>query len=113
MRNRYFLESKFIYAVQGKDNDSSNWGSDISLDNSTREQNFGNELLQGNRTTLFFANLKVGYILNSSTNWRIELGYTYRSLTPEVTTSTLSTNKTHFFQFGMLTAINNHNYDFL
>ncbi|MEM9885325.1 MAG: gliding motility protein RemB [Bacteroidota bacterium] len=112
MKNRYFVEGHFIFSVQGRDFEDSNWGSDLYISSDEREQNFGNEFLQGNRTNLFFSNLKAGYIVNPNTNWRLEFSYTYRSLMPEVETTTLKADKTHYFQFGILTAINNHYYDF-
>lgn len=112
LKNRYFFESRLIYAIQGKDTEESNWGSDIYLDNITREQKFDNRFFQGNQTSLFFANVTLGYLVNPSNNWRLELSYTYRSITPEIETTTLSNNTTHYFQIGMVTRINNHYYDF-
>ncbi|MEM8526432.1 MAG: hypothetical protein AAGG68_17455 [Bacteroidota bacterium] len=112
LKNRYFFEGRFIYAIQGKDTEGSNWGSNVYLGNSTREQDNDNRFFQGNRTTLFFTNITLGYLVNPSNNWRLELSYTYRSITPEIETTTLSADKTHFFQIGMVTRINNHYYDF-
>ncbi|MEM6698874.1 MAG: gliding motility protein RemB, partial [Bacteroidota bacterium] len=112
LKNRYFFEGRLIYAIQGRDTEESNWGSDVYLGNNGREQDFENRFFQGNRTTLFFTNLTVGYLVNPSNNWRLELSYTYRSITPEVETTTLSTNTTHYVQVGIVTRINNHYYDF-
>lgn len=109
---RLFAALEIMYALQGRDTDNSNWGTNIYLNNATREQDFGNETLQGVKTTTFLTDFKVGYILNPQTNLRLELGVLLRNFEPETTTNDLNASKTNYFYFGMTTRINNRYYDF-
>ncbi|MEM9991559.1 MAG: hypothetical protein AAF738_07320, partial [Bacteroidota bacterium] len=52
---RWFAETQLLYAVQGRDLEDSNFGSDIYKPSGTREQDFGNTPLQGNRTRLLIS----------------------------------------------------------
>jgi hypothetical protein len=101
-----------MYALQGKDSEGSNWGTNIYLDNVTREQNQNNETLQGVKTTIFLTDFKVGYVINPETNLRLELGVLLRDFDPETETTDLTASKTNYFYFGMATRINNKYYDF-
>jgi hypothetical protein len=112
LKNRYFFEGILTYAIQGRDFEDTHWGSDLYISSNDREQNQGNRWLQGNRTTTFTSQLTLGYIVNPNTNWRLQASYLYRSISPEVETSTLINDQTHYFQFGIVTAIGNQYLDF-
>ncbi len=109
---RWFAETEWMYAVQGRDFEESNWGSDIYAGYNTREQDYSNEILQGNRTTTLFSDTKIGYIVNPRTNLRLELGYIFRKMEPETPTTIAESNTTHYFHIGLISRINNHYYDF-
>lgn len=109
---RWFGNLKIMYAVQGLDTLGSNWGSDLYLSNDTREQEYGNELIQGVRTTTFIADLNVGYLVNPVRNMRLQLGYRYRNFKPEIETADLTALKTNYFYLSFLTDLKNLYYDF-
>lgn len=60
---RLTLSGKFIYAKQGLDRQGENWGSNIFLDNITRQQEYGNRIGQGVATTLLFGDFTASYQL--------------------------------------------------
>ncbi len=111
-KKRWYGEVELMYASQGRDTLGSNWGTNIFLNNTTREQDFGNELGQGVNSKTLFVDLKGGFIVNPRTNLRIELGLNLRTLTPEMETADLEKANTTFFYFGLNSAINNRYYDF-
>ena len=109
---RWIAETQLMYAIQGRDFEETNWGSDIYQSYNTREQDFDNRPLQGNRTKTLFSDTKLAYILNPGTNLRLEVGYTFRQVTPEVETTILTANTTHWFHLGFVTRLNNQYHDF-
>lgn len=76
---RWFGHAQFMYALQGKDESNENWGNDIFQSYLTREQNYGNEVNQGNTSTLLFIQGKAGYMINPSYNLKAELSLTLRN----------------------------------
>lgn len=109
---RWFAETELMHAIQGRDFEDTNWGSDVFESYNTREQDFDNRPLQGNRTTILFSDTKIGYLVNPVTNLRLELGYIYRRLQPLEETSNLTNNTTHYFHIGLVSRINNQYYGF-
>ena len=105
---RFFGELEVMFAEQGMDFDDSNWGTDIYLASDTREEEYGNEIGQGINTKIFYADLKLGYLFNPKTNLRIQVGLTYRNLSPE----NLSKNTTQYLYAGVTTNLTNRYYDF-
>ncbi len=59
--NRLSLKGKLIRARSGADRDSTNWGSNVLLDNRDRERDYGNQLRQGVATELLVAELIASY----------------------------------------------------
>lgn len=108
------LTGKFqlMYAIQGLDSLGSNWGTNINESYDNREQDFGNELLQGVRTTTTFADVSVGYIINPRSNFHVELGYRYRGLRPEVEVGDLQATTDSFIYIGFKTNFVNWYYDY-
>jgi hypothetical protein len=58
---RFTVIGKGMYSVAGRDGPGQNWGGDIFKDYTTREQDFGNQFLQGIRTNIYFADLTFSY----------------------------------------------------
>lgn len=77
-KKRFLFATQFNLMVQGQEIGSSNWGANIYLPYTTREQEFGNEIGQGDRTQTLFSETRLGYLVNPSMNSRIELTYLYR-----------------------------------
>ena len=61
--SRLTLKAKLIRARSGTDQDSTNWGGNILLDDRTREQDYNNTLRQGVPTELWVADIIASYQL--------------------------------------------------
>ncbi|MCC6253054.1 MAG: hypothetical protein IT238_11415 [Bacteroidia bacterium] len=106
--NRWFVATKFIYAVVGLDsNATQSFGQDIYKPYNLRPNVYGNYIAQGLKTTLMFATLKASYLINSAYNLRIE-----GLIIPRVETNALHTKKNLIFQLGISTALDNRYLDF-
>ncbi|MCS7018007.1 MAG: hypothetical protein RMJ87_01705 [Cytophagales bacterium] len=81
---RLMLSGKLIYAQQGLDRPGENWGSNILLDNTTRQQEYGNRIGQGLATTLLFGDFTASYQLKH--NLFIDFKQVLRRLQSEDTT---------------------------
>ncbi len=104
---RLQLQAKWMSATYGADTASSNWGNNILLDNRTREQDYGNALEQGIKTTLQIADLSASYQLWH--NGFLDLRYLYRRKHPA---SGEADALTQFTSVGLRLNIAQRNYDF-
>lgn len=111
-KDRWTGKFQLMYAVQGLDSLGSHWGTDINVSYDNRERDFGNELLQGVKTTTTFADISVGYIINPRSNFHVELGYRYRGLRPEVEVDNLQSTTDSFIYLGFKTNFVNWYYDY-
>ncbi|MEN8137056.1 MAG: gliding motility protein RemB [Bacteroidota bacterium] len=109
---RLFADVKLIYGKKGYDTPDSNWGGDIYNPYGDKEQYYGNEIAQGNTGTLFFANLKSGYIVNPATNLKLFIDFTYRDFNVLNETEFLQNSKGSIISFGLRTDLFNTYYDF-
>ena len=109
---RFYVDSKIIYGKKGFDTENTNWGGDIYKPYTTREQDHGNTVAQGNTGTLFFANLKAGYIVNPSTNLKLFVDFTYRDFQINQETTYLKNESGAIISFGIRTDLFNNYYDF-
>lgn len=75
---RYYGLSQLMVADIGLDNAGTAYGQNIFSSYFVRNQDFGNEIGQGLRTRIVLPSLRLGYILNTQTNLRFELGLHYR-----------------------------------
>ncbi|MBK8474593.1 MAG: hypothetical protein IPL33_21795 [Sphingobacteriales bacterium] len=94
---QFHFKLTMLYAQQGLDNadDTTNWGGNIFLDSDTREQDYGNKLLQGISTTTLLADISLSQMWKH--NLFFDLGYTYRLQQ----TANTDTRHQHFFSAGM------------
>jgi hypothetical protein len=104
---RFFVEAKLMYAVQGRDGDSLNYGSNIFRDYLQHPNEYGNKVGQGLRTTLLYRDLRISYLLNPRTNLVAELGASLRTAVNE-----RDQRSSAFVHFGIRTSLFNHYYDF-
>jgi hypothetical protein len=111
-KDRFTGKFQFMYAVQGLDTLGSHWGADINQSYGNREQDFGNKLLQGVRTTTTFADIALGYIINPRSNFHVELGYRYRGLSPEIEVGNLKSSVDSYVYLGFKTNFTNWYYDY-
>lgn len=89
------LKMSLLYAEQGLDSDSTNWGSNIFLPNTTREQEYNNDLLQGEKATTYLADFLLSY--QPKHNLFLDAMYTYRKREQ----ANVTTPDTHFLGLGM------------
>ena len=109
-RKRYFGELKLILAKVGLDEEGENWGANIYKPYTTREQEFNNETLQGNKSDMTYLEAKIGYIINPNYNLRLELGLINRAI--DGFTSTIDYSSSNYLFFGLNTNLNNYYSDF-
>jgi len=115
-KGRIFGSAKLIFGKRGFDfndgTDNFNYGGDIYRDERDRPFDFGNEIAQGNTTSVFHGEFQAGYLINPSTNLKIYASLIYRDFNPEANTETTFKNSTTWLNFGIRTDIFNWYYDF-
>ena len=108
---RWAIDSKVIFATHGANipGDPLNYGSDILTSYAEGDRlEYGNEVAQGNTTNLRIVDVRLAYIVNPTTNMKVELGVTNR----ESKSLYLPIAKTNYVFISFKTDINNHYYDF-
>ncbi len=71
--NKFYVELKSTFLVQGVDSDSISYGGDIFKSYNDRVSDYGNEIGQGTKRNLTTFNLKASYLLSSKANIRAEI----------------------------------------
>ncbi|MFM7023910.1 MAG: hypothetical protein ACKOXB_13145 [Flavobacteriales bacterium] len=111
---RIFLESRISYAVYGADTANTNYGQNVNYSyNYNRAKisgdngDFGHTIGQGLRNTLMYADFKAAYLVNPTTNLRVETGVMIRQQSNEITNSNLT-----YVYVGLRSALYNYYYDF-
>jgi len=110
-KDRWFASAKLVIGAKGFDRDGMNYGGNIYLSNTDRIGDYGNELLQGNKTNIFIADLQAGYVVNPATNLQLFAGFNYRNINPEAI-STGANDSNAWFTFGLKTDLFNWYFDF-
>ena len=89
---RFQAVGKVIYAKYGTDYDTQNWGGNIFRNNVINSPEYGNQVGQGNRTTLWYMDFTLTYQFKH--NMFFDLKQVYRKNTPQFTpeTTTLFTS---------------------
>jgi len=108
IKNWYFRFETFV-TKYGADSisGSTNYGSDIFKPVSTRTVSTDVKTGQGISTNIFYADLRLAYILNPATNMRIETGFTYRKEKSDVFDF-----KDQMFYIGIRMSFRKTGYDF-
>lgn len=117
---RYYAEAKVIYGKRGfdliDDTNYVNTGSNIFLsyedENHPRLADEGVVVGQGNTTNVIISDLKVGYIVNPSSNMRIYGNLIYRNFDPMVNTISTFKSNTTWFSVGLTTDLFNWYFDY-
>lgn len=104
---RYYGQLQFMAATIGYDEPGSSSGKDIFSSYYSRSKDYGNTIGQGLTTNLFFTGLKLGYILNTRTNLRLELSLHHRQ-----SINRLGTQNDQWVMIGLVSGIRNLYYDF-
>ncbi len=103
----FFVETKFMAAVQGQDPAGQNLGNDIFKEYKTKTREYGNYLTQGIRNVILFEDIRLVYILNPRYNLNLELGIVNRQQRSDIIN-----DQTHYVYFGVKTNLINKYYDF-
>jgi hypothetical protein len=107
---RWYGMAKIIYGQRGLDTDDGvSYGGNIFINNDLRPSDNGIEILQGNKTNVFIADLQLGYLVNPITNLKAFLSFTQRSFSPEIKPQDFEKNTT-WLNLGFRTDVfNNYN----
>jgi len=119
---RFIINGKLIFSKYGgkiKD-DPTSYGNDLFMSTgnyaseeglvgmgSGRPSDFGIDMYQGNLTEISYSSLNVSYVVNPKTNLKINIGITIRDEVNEE-----AEMQTNFINFGLVTDLSNHYYDF-
>lgn len=119
---RFAIDAKVMFSKYGGDfkGDTLSYGNDLFMSTgnyaeeeglvgmgSGRPSDFGIEMYQGNLTEINYSSLNVSYVLNPKTNLKINIGIIIRDEVNEE-----AKIKTNFINFGLVTDLTNHYYDF-
>ena len=105
--NRLNILAKLIYNISGSDTGSSNVGSNIFLNNTSRDNDYYNTIGQGIGTKLFIADLTISYHLKH--NLFFDLRYRKRIFSDQMGINNLNTD---YITFAMRLNIGQMNFDF-
>lgn len=116
-KGRYFADAKITFGQRGLDfnttEDSFNYGGNIYLDYDVdRPFDTGVAVGQGNKTTIFIADLQAGYLINPSTNMKLFGSLIYRSFDPTANTASDFKENTTWFSLGLRCDIFNWYFDY-
>lgn len=114
---RYFGDAKVTFGTRGLDfdtaEDSYNYGGNIFKDyEEGRPFDTGVKIGQGNRTTVFIADIQAGYLINPSTNMKLFGSLIYRNFDPTQETETTFKENTTWFSIGLRCDIFNWYFDY-
>ncbi|KAF2329472.1 energy transducer TonB [Flavobacterium daemonense] len=116
-KGRYFADAKFTIGKRGLDfntpEDSYNYGGNIyrSYDEK-RPYDKGVTVGQGNKTSIFIADIQGGYLINPMTNLKFFGNFIYRNFDPTQETATTFKQSTTWFTIGLRSDIFNWYFDY-
>ena len=116
-KGRYFADAKFTMGTRGLDFDTTdnsfNYGGNIYKDyDENRPFDSGVKVGQGNKTSLFIADVQAGYLVNPATNLKLYGSVIYRSFDPTKNTASTFTESTSWFSLGLRADIFNWYFDY-
>jgi len=113
-KGRYFADAKITFGQRGLDfDDTANYGSNIYLDyDENRPLDTGVNIGQGNKTTIFIADLQAGYLINPATNLKLFGSVIYRNFSPNAETLTDFKESTTWLSLGVRCDIFNWYFDY-
>ncbi|WP_418264767.1 gliding motility protein RemB [Flavobacterium faecale] len=116
-KERYFADAKFTMGKRGFDfattGANSNYGGNIYRDyDLERFANSGVKVGQGNKTSVFIADLQAGYLVNPATNLKLFASYIFRDFNPTQNTATVFKETTNWFSIGLRADVFNWYFDY-
>lgn len=116
-KGRYYADAKFTVGTRGLDfdttEDSFNYGGNIykSYDEN-RPYDKGVKVGQGNKTSIFIADIQAGYVINPMTNLKFFGSFIYRNFDPTQETAATFKQSTTWFTIGVRSDIFNMYFDY-
>lgn len=111
--NRWTASAKMTFGQKGfDDSETLSYGGDIYKSYDIRKGDNNNEVAQGNKATIFMADLQARYLLNPSTNMSLFGGLTFRNFSPEVSNSVFQNSNTMWLSIGLKADLFNWYFDF-
>lgn len=111
--DRWTTSAKFVLGQKGFDiDDTVSYGGDIYKSYDIRKGDNDNELGQGNKATIFVADLQARYLLNPSNNLSLFGGLTLRKLSAETETPSFTSTNDVWFTVGLKVDLFNWYLDF-
>ncbi|PBJ11692.1 energy transducer TonB [Flavobacterium sp. ACN6] len=116
-KGRLYGDAKFTMGTRGLDfdtaEDSYNYGGNIykSYDEN-RPYDTGVKVGQGNKTSIFIADIQAGYLINPMTNLKLFGSLIYRNFDPTQETATTFKQSTTWFSIGLRSDIFNWYFDY-
>ena len=104
---KWMLETEFLYATYGKDENGVNYGGNIFESYFTHPMEYGNKFWQGLKTNLSYSRLKLAYYIIPSDNLLVEAGVAVRK-----EKNSISTLNSNYFFIGIRRGIMNRYADF-
>ncbi|MFT3793510.1 gliding motility protein RemB [Flavobacterium sp.] len=116
-KGRYFADMKFTIGTRGLDfntaTDTLNYGGNIYRDyDEGRARDKGVTIGQGNKTSIFIADVQAGYLVNPATNLKVFASYIHRNFDPLVNTLENFKETTNWVSVGIRSDIFNWYYDY-
>jgi hypothetical protein len=116
-KGRLFADAKITFGTKGLDfdttADSYNYGGNIYKDYDVkRPYNSGVTVGQGNKTSIFIADLQAGYLVNPMTNLKLFGSFIYRNFDPNQNTATVFKESTTWFSLGIRSDVFNWYFDY-
>ncbi|WP_291146147.1 energy transducer TonB [Flavobacterium sp. UBA7680] len=116
-KGRLFADAKFTVGKRGLDFDTAensyNYGGNIYKDyDLNRPYDTGVKVGQGNKTSIFIADVQGGYLINPITNLKLFGSFIYRNFDPTQETATTFKQSTTWFTIGLRSDIFNWYFDY-
>jgi hypothetical protein len=115
-RERLYANVKIVVGKKGFDfnngTDNFSYGSNVFADNDNRAADYGNEVGQGNKATIFIGDFQTGYLINPATNLKLFVNFTYRNFDINQPTDAFKTSNSTWISFGLKTDLFNWYFDF-
>ena len=116
-KGRYFADAKITSGTRGLDFNTAenpfNYGGDIYKDYEEQRPTDTNvKVGQGNKTSIFIADIQGGYLINPQTNLKLFGSFIYRNFNPTQESVTTFKNDTTWFSLGLRSDIFNWYFDY-
>ncbi|SMP04583.1 gliding motility protein RemB [Flavobacterium hercynium] len=116
-KGRYYADAKVTVGTRGLDfntaEDSFNYGGNIYISyDDKRPFDKGVKPGQGNKTSVFIADLQTGYVINPMTNLKLFGSFIYRNFDPTQETAATFKQSTTWFTVGLRSDIFNMYFDY-